>query len=99
VLIGDAACGKPFYLGSNLNWHFNDILPLADVTVWDAKESADHGTNLSGKSSHFKKYRETIIERNTVNVSSPLALTSSRRAVAKSASKIKKRNSKSRGKN
>ncbi|CAE7192766.1 unnamed protein product [Symbiodinium pilosum] len=28
VLVGDAACGKPFYFGSNLNGHFQDALAL-----------------------------------------------------------------------
>eukprot|EP00931_Biecheleriopsis_adriatica_P118814 TRINITY_DN94131_c0_g1_i1.p1 TRINITY_DN94131_c0_g1~~TRINITY_DN94131_c0_g1_i1.p1 ORF type:complete len:710 (+),score=137.03 TRINITY_DN94131_c0_g1_i1:152-2281(+) len=28
VLVGDAACGKPFYLGSNLNGHFQDAMAL-----------------------------------------------------------------------
>ncbi|CAE8604331.1 unnamed protein product, partial [Polarella glacialis] len=36
VLVGDAACGKPFYLGSNLNGHFQDATALlaAPWTRW-----------------------------------------------------------------
>merc|ERR1711937_262113 len=34
VLVGDAACGRPFYLGSTLNGHIHDVVPLAQSTPW-----------------------------------------------------------------
>lgn len=52
VLAGDAACGRPFYLGSTLNGHFHDLVPLArgpSWARWDAEEA-----------SPFKKYVERI---------------------------------------
>jgi hypothetical protein len=41
VLVGDAACGKPFYLGSNLNGHFQDAVALlaAPWTRWASAAS------------------------------------------------------------
>lgn len=34
VLAGDAACGKPFHLGTNLNGHFSDTVALIRGTSW-----------------------------------------------------------------
>merc|ERR1712185_711178 len=34
VLVGDAACGRPFYLGSTLNGHIHDVVPLAHCAPW-----------------------------------------------------------------
>eukprot|EP00746_Dinoflagellata_sp_MGD_P156490 gnl/MRDRNA2_/MRDRNA2_85846_c0_seq1.p1 gnl/MRDRNA2_/MRDRNA2_85846_c0~~gnl/MRDRNA2_/MRDRNA2_85846_c0_seq1.p1 ORF type:complete len:522 (+),score=87.96 gnl/MRDRNA2_/MRDRNA2_85846_c0_seq1:57-1568(+) len=55
VLVGDAACGKPFYLGSTLNGHFHDAVTLraAPWTKWV--------TSCSG--SPFKRYIERIQRR------------------------------------
>lgn len=37
VLVGDAACGKPFYLGSTLNGHFHDTYALKAAPWTDRK--------------------------------------------------------------
>jgi hypothetical protein len=58
LLIGDAACGRPFYLGSNLNWHFADIFNLTRVETWDSR---DPDVNMK----QFKCYRDTIMDRNS----------------------------------
>mmetsp|Transcript_101208 Transcript_101208/g.179746 ORF Transcript_101208/g.179746 Transcript_101208/m.179746 type:complete len:735 (+) Transcript_101208:99-2303(+) len=45
VLVGDAACGKPFYLGSNLNGHFQDAMAIlsAPWMRWaNAQQEAAH---------------------------------------------------------
>jgi len=34
VLVGDAACGKPFHKGSTLNCHFHDTVSLIRGTPW-----------------------------------------------------------------
>eukprot|EP00747_Dinoflagellata_sp_TGD_P032198 gnl/TRDRNA2_/TRDRNA2_135814_c0_seq1.p1 gnl/TRDRNA2_/TRDRNA2_135814_c0~~gnl/TRDRNA2_/TRDRNA2_135814_c0_seq1.p1 ORF type:complete len:617 (-),score=96.50 gnl/TRDRNA2_/TRDRNA2_135814_c0_seq1:134-1984(-) len=34
VLLGDAACGKPFYTGTTLNRHFWDVAALVDKVDW-----------------------------------------------------------------
>merc|ERR1719326_216908 len=34
VLLGDAACGKPFYTGTTLNGHLQDVVPLVYETNW-----------------------------------------------------------------
>jgi hypothetical protein len=34
VLVGDAACGRPFYLGSTLNGHFRDLTTLIGGAEW-----------------------------------------------------------------
>jgi hypothetical protein len=36
LLIGDACCGRPFWLGSTLNGHFADIQQLALAPCWNA---------------------------------------------------------------
>ena len=36
--MGDAACGKPFYLGSNLNAHFQDTISLLPLGFNDVRE-------------------------------------------------------------
>jgi len=53
VLVGDAACGKPFYLGSNLNGHFQDAMALlaAPWTRWAAaaREAVQHSLDTYSK--------------------------------------------------
>merc|ERR1712083_200849 len=49
VLAGDAACGRPFYLGSTLNGHIHDVVPLAHGSPW---------SNWDPEGSPFKKYVE-----------------------------------------
>eukprot|EP00746_Dinoflagellata_sp_MGD_P165665 gnl/MRDRNA2_/MRDRNA2_95079_c0_seq1.p1 gnl/MRDRNA2_/MRDRNA2_95079_c0~~gnl/MRDRNA2_/MRDRNA2_95079_c0_seq1.p1 ORF type:complete len:528 (-),score=96.90 gnl/MRDRNA2_/MRDRNA2_95079_c0_seq1:14-1597(-) len=34
ILLGDAACGKPFYTGTTLNQHFWDVAALVDTIDW-----------------------------------------------------------------
>merc|ERR1712039_356605 len=34
ILLGDAACGKPFYTGTTLNRHFADVAALVDEVDW-----------------------------------------------------------------
>ena len=42
VLLGDAACGKPFYTGTTLNGHLQDVVPLVYETNWRRQiETAD----------------------------------------------------------
>ena len=36
ILIGDACCGRPFWLGSTLNGHFADVAMLAQAPCWNA---------------------------------------------------------------
>ena len=44
-LIGDAACGRPFWLGSTLNGHLVDLAELVGSTsCWNAWEWREHGT-------------------------------------------------------
>eukprot|EP00930_Biecheleria_cincta_P068695 TRINITY_DN5642_c0_g1_i1.p1 TRINITY_DN5642_c0_g1~~TRINITY_DN5642_c0_g1_i1.p1 ORF type:complete len:696 (-),score=80.27 TRINITY_DN5642_c0_g1_i1:80-2167(-) len=74
VLVGDAACGKPFYLGSNLNGHFHDAMALvaAPWTRWAsaASEAAEHKSEpglrreqLPEGSVPFKRYLEQYKRR------------------------------------
>lgn len=34
ILLGDAACGKPFYTGTTLNQHFWDVAAMVDTIDW-----------------------------------------------------------------
>ena len=36
LLIGDASCGRPFWLGSTLNGHISDLVTLANAPCWSA---------------------------------------------------------------
>merc|ERR1711865_566401 len=49
VLAGDAACGRPFYLGSTLNGHIHDVVPLAHGSSW---------SNWDSEGTPLKKYVE-----------------------------------------
>ena len=51
-MAGDAACGRPFFLGSTLNGHLHDLVTLVQGTNWSAwdPDAADP----------FRKYRERI---------------------------------------
>merc|ERR1712093_444263 len=40
VLAGDAACGRPFYLGSTLNGHIHDVVCLAHGSPWSNWDSS-----------------------------------------------------------
>ena len=49
ILVGDAACGRPFWLGSTLNGHFADVAQLAAADCWRAWDwSADGDAPLRG---------------------------------------------------
>lgn len=74
VLVGDAACGKPFYLGSNLNGHFHDAMALlaAPWTRWAsaALEAAQHKGETHSKREQlpegavpFKRYLDQYKRR------------------------------------
>jgi len=39
ALAGDAACGRPFFLGSTLNGHIHDVVPLAHGASWSNWDS------------------------------------------------------------
>ena len=52
VLVGDAACGRPFFLGSTLNGHLHDLVTLAQGTNWSAWDP--------DVAEPFRKYRERI---------------------------------------
>ena len=43
LLIGDACCGRPFWLGSTLNGHFADVVHLASAPCWNAWDWAVDG--------------------------------------------------------
>lgn len=61
VLVGDAACGKPFYLGSNLNGHFQDAMTLlsAPWTQWPHKQ----GGESPMREAPFKRYQSEYWKR------------------------------------
>lgn len=58
VLVGDAACGRPFHLGTNLNGHFADIVSLVRGTSW---------SRWDPEGQPFRKY----VERYRVRTSTP----------------------------
>jgi len=61
VLVGDAACGKPFYLGTNLNGHFQDAMSLlsAPWTEWP-KQGETSGSDPFKR--YVSEYRKRISE-------------------------------------
>eukprot|EP00435_Cladocopium_sp_Y103_P046926 s1358_g13.t1 len=62
VLAGDAACGKPFYLGTNLNGHFQDSMSLlsAPWTRWPRRsqgtQDSEGQSPSEGMRDPFKRY-------------------------------------------
>jgi len=48
LLIGDACCGRPFWLGSTLNGHFADLEVLVNEGTWHANSWAAEGLNAFG---------------------------------------------------
>lgn len=62
VLVGDAACGKPFYLGTNLNGHFQDAMSLlsAPWTEWPRSQGETSGSDPFKR--YVSEYRKRISE-------------------------------------
>lgn len=48
LLIGDACCGRPFWLGSTLNGHFADLEVLVNEGTWHASSWAAEGSSAFG---------------------------------------------------
>jgi len=73
VLVGDAACGKPFYLGSTLNGHFNDLTSLISGPWLRWKSAMKEAAEQQGTSKRhgqvpegavpFKRYVEQYRKR------------------------------------
>lgn len=57
VLLGDAACGKPFYTGTTLNQHFWDVAGLVDTIDWIDDGSA---FNIERFSAHERRYQARL---------------------------------------
>lgn len=57
VLLGDAACGKPFYTGTTLNQHFWDVAALVDTIDW-----TDDGSlfNVERFHAHERRYQARL---------------------------------------
>merc|ERR1719161_1307611 len=57
VLLGDAACGKPFYTGTTLNQHIWDVLGLVDSIEW-----TDNGKPLTTEDfqAYEKRYQAKV---------------------------------------
>ena len=58
VLVGDAACGRPFWLGSTLNGHLHDVIPLAGNGQW-----ARFDLNDAAPPEALSRYAERIRKR------------------------------------
>lgn len=56
VLAGDAACGKPFYFGSNLNGHFQDAVALLSVPWSQLPSQGEPGSQARAEEEPFKRY-------------------------------------------
>ncbi|CAE7308843.1 unnamed protein product [Symbiodinium microadriaticum] len=56
VLVGDAACGKPFYFGSNLNGHFQDAMALLSVPWSQLPSQGEPGPQARAEEEPFKRY-------------------------------------------
>lgn len=56
VLVGDAACGKPFYFGSNLNGHFQDAMALLSVPWSQLPSQGEPGAQARAEEEPFKRY-------------------------------------------
>merc|ERR1712050_793810 len=48
LLLGDAACGRPFYTGTTLNRHFWDVAALVDEVDWIHDGSPFPGSRFEG---------------------------------------------------
>ena len=74
ILIGDAACGRPFWLGSTLNGHFADVTQLVQSTCWRAWDWLEDGdAPLRGYLDRMRTLRRCGANRPTVDFKRPSA--------------------------
>lgn len=57
VYVGDACCGKPFYLGTTLQFHLSDVY----WTILRCSPKIDFTSNLTG--AKFNSYKGKMIDR------------------------------------